>query len=73
MHNEYGITLDGTYSGKAFAAFLHDLEKPELKNKTILFWNTFCGLDYSSVISEHEYTKLPYCFYKYFELDGQQK
>jgi D-cysteine desulfhydrase len=71
MHDACGITLEGTYSGKTFAALLHDLEKPELKNKTILFWNTFCGLDYSSIITENDYTKLPFCFYKYFEPDHQ--
>lgn len=69
MHEKYGITLDGTYSGKTVAAMLHDLQKPALKNKVVLYWNTFCGLDYSSIVSESAYKQLPHCFHKYFEAD----
>lgn len=69
MREKYGITLDGTYSGKTVAALLHDLRQPALKNKIVLYWNTFCGLDYSSIVSESAYEQLPHCFYKYFEAD----
>ncbi|PKN03189.1 hypothetical protein CVU75_03540 [Candidatus Dependentiae bacterium HGW-Dependentiae-1] len=72
MRDTYGINLDGTYSGKTVAALLHDLQKPEMKDKTVLYWNTFCGLDYSSIISQDSYTQLPCCFYKYFENDIQK-
>ena len=38
---ELNLTLDTTYSGKAMAALLHDLQKPALAEQSILFWNTY--------------------------------
>jgi len=35
------LTLDTTYSGKAMAALLHDLEGPKLAEQSLLFWNTY--------------------------------
>jgi D-cysteine desulfhydrase len=67
MKDECGIVLDGTYSGKACAALLTDLQKQELKNKTVLFWNTFCGYEFAHVIDKRHYHVLPHCFYKYFD------
>jgi len=37
------ITLDGTYTGKAFAALLAHAQIGMFDNKTVLFWNTFCA------------------------------
>ena len=39
--DDLGLALDGTYSGKAMAALLHDVDNPELAGKTLLFWNTY--------------------------------
>jgi D-cysteine desulfhydrase len=75
---EYGgITLDGTYTGKVFAALLDDAEKDVLRNLTILFWNTYNSRDFSEAISGTDYHNLPACFHRYFEqeaqpLDGRQ-
>ncbi len=69
------IGLDGTYSGKAFAALLHDAKKGMLGGKTVLFWDTFNSRDPWSALGELDYTHLPKRFHRYFEepvqpLDG---
>lgn len=63
------ITLDGTYTGKACAALLHDIQTKQLKSDdVVLFWNTFCGDDFSALTEQAgSYKKLPVCFHKYFE------
>lgn len=33
--------LEGTYTGKAFAALLHDHNSGRLRGKNVLFWNTY--------------------------------
>ncbi len=35
------LDLETTYTGKAMAAILSDLESPDLRDKNILFWNTY--------------------------------
>ncbi len=37
------VLLDEVYSGKAFAALLAHAEQGLLKDKNVLFWNTFCS------------------------------
>lgn len=37
------IYLDGTYTGKTFAALLDHAEQGLLQDKNVLFWNTFCA------------------------------
>lgn len=34
------LNLETTYTGKAMAALLHDLQQPEYQGETYLFWNT---------------------------------
>lgn len=36
-----GLKLETTYTGKAFAAMLHDLESPRYTGEPYLFWNTY--------------------------------
>lgn len=38
---EFGISLETTYTGKAMAAMLHDLETENHGGETWLFWNTY--------------------------------
>lgn len=42
-HEYENIILDGTYTGKAFAAVAAHAQAGMLHNKKVLFWNTFCG------------------------------
>jgi D-cysteine desulfhydrase len=37
---ELGLSIETTYTGKAMAALLHDLQQPEYAGETYLFWNT---------------------------------
>ena len=67
------ITLDGTYTGKTFAALLFDLLKdPDLKYKTILFWDTFCSGKFSEITQDQDYKKLPKLLQIYFKIPTQQ-
>jgi D-cysteine desulfhydrase len=36
-----GLSLEPTYTGKAMAALLHDLARPDHAGKSMLFWNTY--------------------------------
>jgi len=41
LMNRYGnIKLEGTYTGKTFAALIDDAKKSNLTDKIVLFWNT---------------------------------
>jgi 1-aminocyclopropane-1-carboxylate deaminase/D-cysteine desulfhydrase-like pyridoxal-dependent ACC family enzyme len=70
MRQEAGIELDGTYSGKALAALLHDMGHRE-ENEVILFWDTYNSKDISSIIAEVDYHALPKSFHGYFEEEVQ--
>jgi len=37
---ELGLSIETTYTGKAMAAMLHDLQQPEYQGDSYLFWNT---------------------------------
>src|SRR5579871_2192050 len=62
-----GITLDGTYTGKACAVLLRDARAGKLKGKRVLFWNTFCGHDFTHILNQQSYKKLPAGLHTYFE------
>jgi D-cysteine desulfhydrase len=66
-----GLHLEGTYTGKAFAALLSGIETGALQDQTILFWNTHNSLDFDDEISDMDYHGLPECFYPYFEKEVQ--
>jgi D-cysteine desulfhydrase len=38
---DLGLDLETTYTGKAMAAMLHDLQSPEYDGEAFLFWNTY--------------------------------
>lgn len=62
-----GITLDGTYSGKACAALIDDAQKGKLAGKVVLFWDTYCAGNFNDVTASIDYYALPEEFYTYFE------
>lgn len=66
MFDQEQIKLDGTYSGKAFAAALEAAQKPLLQDKVILFWNTFFPGDAGVDCEEFDYTVLPAGYARYF-------
>jgi len=71
MERYGGINLEGTYTGKAFAALIDDGKKPSLRDKVLLFWNTYNSLDFSKAIATIDYHQLPRCFHRYFEEEVQ--
>ena len=67
LNLEQGIKLDGTYSGKTFAAFLDYIKKnPDLK-EVLIFWDTFSSLNLESFVKNFDYKLLPYNLHRYFQ------
>ncbi|HPO14277.1 MAG TPA: pyridoxal-phosphate dependent enzyme [Candidatus Hydrogenedentes bacterium] len=65
------LKLEGTYTGKAFAALIGDARAGHLKDKTVLFWNTTNSNDFSKDIAHLDYHALPKSLHHYFEEDVQ--
>ncbi len=62
------IILDETYTGKAMAALINDLQNKRIdQDEIVLFWNTYCGLNFNDLIRKMDYRKLPVEFHQYFE------
>jgi D-cysteine desulfhydrase len=70
MERSEGIKLEGTYTGKALAALIHDV-KQQGDGSTILFWNTYNSRDFSEAAARVDYRELPRAFHGYFEGDLQ--
>ncbi|UCH95360.1 MAG: pyridoxal-phosphate dependent enzyme [Candidatus Aminicenantes bacterium] len=66
-----GIRLDGTYTGKTFAALIDDAREQKIKDQVVLFWNTLNARDLSGFIKDMDYHQLPKSFHRYFEQDVQ--
>lgn len=66
--DELGLSLEATYTGKAMAAMLHDLDQPATSRQSTLFWNTCnsrplpVGVDRPADVS-----RLPKEFLRYFD------
>ena len=71
MEKSEGVKLDGTYTGKAFAALIDDAKKQDLRTKVILFWHTYNSRDFSDIINTVDYHQLPREFHRYFEEEAQ--
>jgi D-cysteine desulfhydrase len=61
LDEKENIKLEPTYTGKAFAALLDFVKenKVKLKDKTILFWNTYNSRNYSTILTKMDYRALP--------------
>jgi len=55
------IDLEPTYTGKTFAALLNFIRanKKDIKDKTIMFWNTYNSRDFSNILKKVDYRDLP--------------
>lgn len=67
----FGIKLEGTYTGKAFAALLADLESRRLAGRKVLFWNTYNSHPLPAAALAQDYRALPTPFHRYFETPYQ--
>ena len=66
--DELGLVLETTYTGKALAALLDDLDRPEFAAQTMLFWNTFNSRPLAAgEIGASARTRLPDEFLRYFD------
>jgi len=62
------IRLEGTYTGKAFAALINVVKGQEKnKDKVLLFWNTYNSKDFSDAMAGTDYHRLPRSFHRYYE------
>jgi D-cysteine desulfhydrase len=61
-----GLALDGTYTGKAFAALLADARSGVLDGRTALFWNTYNSRDLTPLTHGVRWQDLPRGFHRYF-------
>lgn len=67
------ICLDGTYSGKAFAAMLSHLRENKIsKNAVILFWNTYTCQDFTKLIDPENTILLCQCLREYLNEPVQE-
>lgn len=58
--------LEGTYTGKAFAALLHDQSKGRLNGRTALFWNTYNSRPFPDDLNKEDPGRLPPDLQNYF-------
>lgn len=66
--DQLGITLDSTYTAKAMAALVHDLQQPECQDLTMAFWNTYSGKSLPVTADRPgDATQLPQEFMRYFD------
>lgn len=68
MFNTENLLVEGTYSAKAVAAFVDDIKNERVtSDHVILWWNTYCGLDFTQLTSTVNYNDLPTQVHHYFE------
>lgn len=67
----FGIGLEGTYTGKALACLLADLQAGRLAGKHAVFWNTYNGQPLPPAALALDYRELPPAFHRYFETPFQ--
>jgi 1-aminocyclopropane-1-carboxylate deaminase/D-cysteine desulfhydrase-like pyridoxal-dependent ACC family enzyme len=61
------LQLDEMFTANAFAALLADGEAGHLREKTVLWWNSYSSRDFSAQIASADYRQLPQYFHRYFE------
>jgi len=66
-HDQLGLTLETTYTGKTMAALLTDMRNPEMGNLKFLYWHTYNSVDFGlSPDKPLDSNALPDQFLKYF-------
>jgi D-cysteine desulfhydrase len=69
MKDRQGITLDPTYTAKTFAAVLDYCKTCKASPETVLFWNTYNGVDLTDEIASANYNELPVPLQRLMEAD----
>jgi len=66
--DDLGLKLESTYTGKALAAMLHDLDQAECAQQSMLFWNTYNSRPLPAGTDKPEADAgLPEAFLRYFD------
>ncbi|MDH3410055.1 MAG: hypothetical protein OEN51_11885, partial [Gammaproteobacteria bacterium] len=66
--DELGLALETTYTGKAMAAMLHDLNQQQYARQSMLFWNTYNSRPLSAGYERPgDASRLPAEFLRYFD------
>ena len=65
------VRLSSRTNKKYVIALIDDGKKSSLRDKVILFWNTYNSMDFSGAIATIDYHQLPRCFHRYFEEEVQ--
>ncbi|MGA1825858.1 MAG: 1-aminocyclopropane-1-carboxylate deaminase/D-cysteine desulfhydrase [bacterium] len=71
MIKHEGLMLEGTYTAKTVSALIDDGEDQILRDKVVLFWNTYNSHNLSSIVDTIDYHTLPQAFHYYFEEEVQ--
>jgi len=61
------LQLDEMFTANAFAALIADADRGLLKDKIVLWWNSYNSVDLSQQIAAADYRQLPKAFHRYFE------
>lgn len=61
------VKLEGTYTGKTFAAIIADSKAGFVKGENVLFWNTHNARDITNIVNEIDYHQLSRPLHSYFE------
>lgn len=72
MEESAALQLEGTYTGKTFAALIDDANKGLLADKTVLFWHTANSQPPPEEVETADYHHLPRAFHQYFERPVQE-
>lgn len=69
MDEAEGIHLETTYTGKTFAGLcgFARARREQLRGKTLLYWHTYNGRDFSDVLAGMNYRDLPRSLHRVFE------
>ena len=67
-HDELGLALEVTYTGKAMAALLHDAGQERYRDDSMMFWNTYNSNPLPEIRpSAIDTEQLPGEFLRYFD------
>lgn len=63
----HGLILDGTYTGRAFAALVAEARTGALADERVVFWDTFDSHDFADLLADADPAVLPQAFARYFD------
>jgi 1-aminocyclopropane-1-carboxylate deaminase/D-cysteine desulfhydrase-like pyridoxal-dependent ACC family enzyme len=66
LRRHEGLRLDGSYSGKTFAALMADARAGTLGAEPVLYWDTYSSRPLPRLAGD-DYSALPGAFHRYFE------